>query len=96
MHSLISSCQRMKIHFLHLVAAVVINRSRKMQKKFQVYDPDISSAGVGKYAVVHGTMMLVMSEAECMLPIAVHVKTTGLRKSDKNDIMYERTRTAHE
>ena len=24
-------------------------------------------------AVVHGTMMLVMSEAECMLPIAVHV-----------------------
>ena len=39
----------MKIHFLHLVAAVVINRSRKMQKKIQVYDPDISSAGVGKY-----------------------------------------------
>ena len=86
----------MKIHFLHLVAAVVINRSRKMQKKIQVYDPDISSAGVGKYAFVHGTMMLVMSEAERMLPIAVHVKTTGLRKSDKNDIMYERTRTAHE
>ena len=57
-----------------------------MQKKIQVYDPDI--AGVGKYAVVHGTMMLVMSEAERMLPIAVHVKTTALRKSDKNDIMY--------
>ena len=62
-----------------------------MQKKIQVY---ISSAGVGKYEC--GTMMLVMSEAECMLPIAVHVKTTSLRKSDKNDIMYERTRTAHE
>ena len=43
---------------------------------------------VSMRAVVHGTMMLVMSKAECMLPIAVHVKTTGLRKSDKNDIMY--------
>ena len=47
---------------------------------------------VSMRAVVHGTMMLVMSEAECMFPIAVHVKTTGLRKSDKNDIMYECTR----
>ena len=87
----------MKIHFLRLVAAVVINRSRKMQKKsrsmIQIY---LVQGLVSMRAVVHGTMMLVMSEAECMLPIAVHMKTTGLRKSDKNDIMYERTKTAHE
>ena len=68
----------------------------KCKKKYKSMIQIYLVQGLVLRAVVPGIMMLVMSEAECMLPIAVHVKTTGLRKSDKNDIMYERTRSAHE
>ena len=100
LHSLISSCQRMKIHFLHFFgcssSCQQIQENEKKNKSKSMIQIYLVQGLVSMRAVVPGTMMLVMSEAECMLPIAVHVKTTGLRKSDKNDIMYECTRSAQE